>query len=72
MSLTHIKKFHALLRSKIEQIQSLLLLSIVYIIGIGITALVGKVVQKKYVSSAIGSRGNWISKKDAKTNRKMY
>lgn len=73
MNFVVFKNIHTKIVTKIEQLQSVLLLSLVYIFGIGTTSLVAKMFRKKFISTTIDAvRGSWIPKKTPESNIKMY
>jgi DNA-binding MurR/RpiR family transcriptional regulator len=72
MNLILLRKIHTKIINRIEELQSLILLSLVYIFGIGATALVAKMFKRKFIPIVDIARGSWIPKKTPKTNIKMY
>lgn len=72
MNFILLKKIHTKIITRIEELQSLILLSLVYIFGIGTTALIGKMFRTTFVPTVSTAKGSWIHKKTPETNVKMY
>ncbi len=72
MNLVALRNTHTRIVNKIEELQSLILLSLVYILGIGVTSLVGKMFKITFVPTIKTVQGSWTHKKTPETNTKMY
>ncbi len=72
INIVFLRNIHTKIVTKIEQLQSAFLLSLVYILGIGTTSLVAKMFRKKFIPTIDTARGSWTPKKTTETNIKMY
>lgn len=67
-----VSRFFHSFSEKLKQYQTVILLSLVYIIGIGLTAVVAKLFKTSFLQSKTQKNSSWLQKKPTFLDEKMY